>query len=170
MSSIDHFTIEIVGDKPIKIALAIEILSNIGFLCYASFATETYLKDFIIPKHHNFINPVSIQFYQWWLSLVALETILLFLCLPSQYGLKNKNYTVGIIAARKFLYWALTISEFITPVLVAYFVYTVNLGTWLSSNLAMFLPLFAIVLWRLFALLFKPSWFGTIILTQKKTQ
>lgn len=164
MSSLDNYSTIVINDKPIKIALLLEIISNVAFLLFAGFATETYLKEFINSKQQNLINTLSIQFYQWWLAMVLSQTFLLIVCLPS-----NNSFNYGIVIARKLLYWGLLFGEAILIPLLIHLVNTINLGQWNNNNLLMLISLIVIGIWRIFVLIKKPEWFGTVIINQKKT-
>src|SRR4051794_32049933 len=98
MSNIDNYNYSIINDYGIKLAFIIESITNIIFIIYAYIDTKYLLKDFVIPSEHYLINNLSIQFYQWWISMIAMQTCLLLVCIPSKYN--NNSYTIGLITCR----------------------------------------------------------------------
>jgi predicted anti-sigma-YlaC factor YlaD len=158
-TSLDNMKeLRLVNDKPIRLLLFTEALSNIGFVYFIFRYPSTFLG--LLFRTEQQITPLTIYMLFWWNSWLVVISALMLAAVPSKYN--TPTLTAGLVHVRRYLYWCLLGGEiFLAPFLI------------FNSHRTIISILFGIfcvfvVIGRLVVLFPKQAWFGTVLIEPKE--
>jgi hypothetical protein len=158
-TSLDNMKeLRLVNDKPIRLLLFIEAISNVGFILFIFLYPVTFLG--LIFQSDVQITRLTIYMLYGWNSWVVVITGLMFAAVPSKYN--TPTLTAGLVHVRRFLYWGLLSSEIILSPLLMFNKHR----TMISIGCAIFIIF--VVIGRLYVLFPKKDWFGTVLIEPSK--
>jgi hypothetical protein len=146
--------LRLVNDKPIRLLLLAEAISNLGFILFVFLYPSSFIGFLLKPDKQ--ITPLTSHILLWWNSWLIVITGLMFAAVPSKYN--TPTLTAGLVHIRRFLYWGLLSSEIF---LIFLLIFTSHRTT-ASIGSAIFILL--IVVGRLIVLFPKKEWFGTVLI------
>lgn len=146
--------LRLVNDKPIRLLLFAEAISNLGVILIAFLYPSAFISFLFKPDKQ--ITPLTeFILYLWNVWLIVL-TALMFAAVPSKYN--TPTLTAGLVHVRRFLYWNLLGTE----VFLACILTSTSHRTIASVGFAIFCIF--VVIGRFIVLFPKKEWFGTVLI------
>jgi hypothetical protein len=150
LDNVEH--VRVINDRPIRCLLLIEASVNVIFVGCVVVYPSAFLN--ILLTSDRQITSLAMDLFYWWIScLVVFTGVMLAMARSS---CRTSTFTAGLVHGRRTLYWCLLASE----LLLAYLLVVTSHRTSVSNGAVV--GLVFLVIGRLFVLLVKNDWFGTV--------
>lgn len=146
--------LRLVNDKPIRLLLLAEAISNLGVILIVFLYPSSFIAFLFKPDKQ--ITPLTEFILHLWNIWLIVITGLMFAAVPSKYN--TPTLTAGLVHVRRFIYWTFLGTE----IFLAFILTSTQHRTIFSISFGIFCGLVSIG--RLIVLFPKKEWFGTVLI------